>query len=336
MSFRGKHGAALTVSFMLCACAWGADRDMERCADVADRGERLACYDQLERARRVDAGAGRSYLDEAWKLGPADRDARRIADILTYRPNYILSRWTSRTNPQPRSPAAGRAPLEDVDHDEIKVQGSFKTELVSRAAFERIGVRDALAHVGIDSVRLWFAYTQKMNWQAFNHGEARPIRDANYEPELLLTLGTRNRGDGLKLVNLGLSHESNGLDPAEHRGWSRAYVQGGWEWGRFSTLARAWHIVQDSDDDNPNIRRFMGSGDVQARYQAQGGYVATALVRRNPGTHRGIVALDWATPVRQVLGGLKLHLQLTSGYGDTLIDYNHHQTTLGIGVSFGD
>jgi phospholipase A1 len=48
------------------------------------------------------------------------------------------------------------------------------------------------------------------------------------------------------------------------------------------------------------------------------------------------VQLDWATPVSNSLGALKLHVQLTSGYGETLIDYNHRQTTIGVGVSFGD
>jgi len=60
------------------------------------------------------------------------------------------------------------------------------------------------------------------------------------------------------------------------------------------------------------------------------------LVRRNPQSSRGFVQLDWATPVLSSLGALKLHAQLTSGYGETLIDYNHEQTTIGVGVSFGD
>jgi len=76
--------------------------------------------------------------------------------------------------------------------------------------------------------------------------------------------------------------------------------------------------------------------DLVARYQTAGGYVASVLLRRNRGTGRGFTQVDWATPALKVLGGLKLHAQATSGYGETLIDYNFQQTTPGIGVSFGD
>ena len=73
------------------------------------------------------------------------------------------------------------------------------------------------------------------------------------------------------------------------------------------------------------------------RYQTDRGYVrpcsrATSCARPS----RGFVQLDWATPLLDSLGAARLHLQLSSGYGETLIDYNHKQTTLGIGVSFGN
>ena len=43
--------------------------------------------------------------------------------------------------------------------------------------------------------------------------------------------------------------------------------------------------------------------------------------------------IDWATPVN--LGHVaRLHLQMTSGYGESLIDYNHYQNTIGLGISF--
>jgi phospholipase A1 len=48
------------------------------------------------------------------------------------------------------------------------------------------------------------------------------------------------------------------------------------------------------------------------------------------------VQLDWATPLLAALGAARLHLQVSSGYGETLIDYNHNQTTVGVGVSFGN
>jgi phospholipase A1 len=174
----------------------------------------------------------------------------------------------------------------------------------------------------------------------FNHKASRPFRETNYEPEAILTLGTGNEGDGFKLVNLGWSHESNGQTGTQSRGWNRLYAQGGWEWDRLSLLARAWHRIPDTaqDDDNPDIKEYMGRGDLLARYQTAGGYVTRLLVRHNlrasPG--RGFVQLEWATPLLDALGAARLHVQLSSGYGETLIDYNHKQTTIGIGVSFGD
>ncbi len=328
---------------LLAALLPGASRaqdSLSRCAVIENADERLACYDELARrpppASATVAGlSAPSYLENAWKLGPSEAAPRRMIDIVSYRPDYLISRWTNRPNSQPRSPATGRSSIPDLDHDEIKFQGSFKTELISRQAFERAGIAGALSHVGIDSARLWFGYTQKVEWQAFNRGESRPITDTNYEPEAILTLGTANRGNGLKLVNLGLSHESNGLDPSEHRGWSRAYAQGGWEWDRLSVLARVWHVIPESDDDNPNIRKYMGSGDVAARYETAGRYITYALARRNLSSGRGFLELDWATPPLDVLGGFKFFLQLTTGYGETLIDYNHHQTTIGAGLAFG-
>jgi len=66
--------------------------------------------------------------------------------------------------------------------------------------------------------------------------------------------------------------------------------------------------------------------------------VSSLLVRHTlrspPG--RGFAQLDWATPVLNAIGAARLHVQVTHGYGETLIDYNHKQTTIGIGMSFGD
>src|SRR5687768_9402525 len=219
------------------------------CARLESIDERLACYDDLARASEsaqgwpVDSSPTPSHLSEAWKLGARQASARRLTDILGYRPTYIITRWTSDPNEQPTSPAPGRtSPVaQDLDSNELKFQISFKAELASRQAFDDLGVTPLLRHIGIDSVRLWFAYTHRVNWQVYNAGSSRPFRETNYEPEAILTFGTGNEGDGFKLVNLGLSHQSNGRTESDSRGWNRMYAQGGWEWHRLSILARAWY-----------------------------------------------------------------------------------------------
>ena len=340
--------AALALLAALLPGASGAQEGLARCAKLENIDERLGCYDELARQTEspsggpVDPSPTPSHLTDAWKLGARHGGVRHLTDIVGYRPNYIISRWSSNPNTQPSSPAAGRTASEpqDLNRNELKFQVSFKTELVSRQAFGDLGVTPLLGHLGVDSVRLWFGYTQRVNWQLYNHLNSRFFRETNYEPEAILTFGTGNDGDGFKLLNLGLSHESNGLTGTPSRGWNRMYVQGGWEWDRLSLLARVWQRISDAakDDDNPDIKDYMGRGDLVARYQSSGGYVTSLLVRHTLRAEpsRRFVQLDWATPLLDALGAARLHLQLTSGYGETLIDYNHRQTTIGIGVSFGD
>jgi phospholipase A1/A2 len=334
-----NRATVVLLSMVLLPATSGATEGLAACAKLESIDERLACYDELARGTQspsggpVDASPTPSHLSEAWKLGAKQASARRLTDILGYRPTYIISRWTSDPNEQPTSPAPGRSALEpqDLDRSELKFQISFKAELASRQAFDELGVTPVLRHAGIESVRLWFAYTHRVHWQAYNARSSRPFRETNYEPEAILTLGTGNEADGFKLVNLGLVHQSNGRTESDSRGWNRVYAQGGWEWGRLSVLARVWHRLPEGDlDDNPDITHYLGHGDLVTRYQTDRGYVSSLLVRRR------FVQLDWATPLLAMLGAARLHLQVSSGYGETLIDYNHNQTTLGVGVSFGD
>ena len=90
-----------------------ATEGLARCAKLENVDERIACYDELARAtqapsgRPIEASPTPSHLSEAWKLGAKHGDARRLTDILGYRPTYIISRWTSDPNEQPASPAPG-------------------------------------------------------------------------------------------------------------------------------------------------------------------------------------------------------------------------------------
>ena len=308
------------------APAFGADNALEKCRDIPDRDARLDCFDSLAPDKR---GPG-SYLSNLWKLG-AGRERIGFDQLQTHRPVYVLlDRWTNNVNQAPSSPAPGHSvttPL-DLNANEVKFQLSFKSEVISHDFGGEL--------LGLASGRLWFAYTQQSHWQLYTPSISRPFRETDYEPELILTLGTANEGDGWKLLNIGLLHQSNGRALPASRSWNRVYAQGGWEWYRVSLLARVWARIQESPerDDNPDIKDYVGRGDALVRWDLGGEYAVSLLARHtlrvNPS--RGFLQLDLTTPA--LFGPARGYIQMTSGYGESLIDYNFRQSTIGFGIVY--
>ena len=56
--------------------------------------------------------------------------------------------------------------------------------------------------------------------------------------------------------------------------------------------------------------------------------------RGNLSTGKGAAQFTWAS--RPLLGPLRVYFQLFSGYGESLIDYDWNQTTVGLGVTLND
>jgi phospholipase A1 len=210
------------------------------------------------------------------------------------------------------------APGARLSNQEVAFQLSFKLKLIENAFASPVDV--------------WAAYTQQSFWQAYTSGASSPFRESNYQPEImavvpvdLSTLGVTSAFGGL-----GLVHQSNGQTPALSRSWNRFYVQLGAAKGDFSVIARAWARIGDIDD-NPDISTYMGYGDVTGTYRWRG-HEFSALVRQNFATRRGAVQASWAFPV---IANLKGYVQVFSGYGQSLIDYNASQTTIGLGALVG-
>lgn len=334
------HCVCLGLLLPPLACR-AADATLPQCAALEDREARLKCYDSIARpapavpdkAGTVSAPEGgvrapEGYLTETWNLGVASKSLE-ITDIRPHRPTYVLlARWSDNVNQQPSSPAPGHsatAPF-DLDPEELKFQLSFKSELVSRETFESFG---------FDQLRFWFAYTQQSLLQLYNSSDSRPFRETNYEPEFILTYSTANPGSGLKLVNLGVVHQSNGRPEPGSRSWERVYLQGGWEWGRLSLLARSWWTFEK--EDNPDIDDYVGRADAVIRWDSEDrSHMVSLLLRHNLkfGQGRGFLQLDWR-PIK-LSRSVGVHVQLTSGYGESLIDYNHRQNTVGVGLSIID
>lgn len=325
-----------------------------------DDAERLKCYDRLPApasaltpavrknivpdensqvsptpatsAAAVSHGPERSYLTRAWNLDNlSNRDSSELGRLQPYRQNYLLVNRTSHLNSQPDSPIIGHnTPVpKDIDASELKFQLSFKAD---------IGNQRNIDFLGIKTFRLWGGYTQQSYWQALNFRNSRPFRETVYEPELIATLGTGNVS-GLKLINFGWVHQSNGHSLPDSRGWNRIYLLGGWEWNdTTSILLRGWRRIQNnsSTDDNPDISDYLGRGDLVIRWEPADKSQSIAMLLRNnlhKTDNRGYTQIDWATPAK-FGNAARMHIQMTSGFGESLIDYNHRQNTIGLGVSF--
>ncbi|MDD4929753.1 MAG: phospholipase A [Gallionella sp.] len=276
--------------------------------------------------------AKRSYLTRTWNLDDkTSHDETRLGRLVPHRQSYLMMSKSSNVNGSPASPSAGHRTLAPLDLDalESKFQLSFKAD---------IGSQRDINIWGFKTMRVWGAYTQQSNWQVLNARNSSPFRETNYEPELIATFGTGNES-GLKLVNLGVAHQSNGHRVPESRSWNRVYVQGGWEWNNStSILARGWYRIPENPtkDDNPDITSYVGLAELVARWEPADKSQAVLILLRNNLSwvqNRGFVQFDWALPI--ALGNAsRVHAQITSGFGESLIDYNHRQTTFGLGFSF--
>jgi phospholipase A1 len=300
--------------------------EREPCAAIGDDAARLQCYDaqaaeartQLSRTAGADA---LSNLAAHWETEPA---AKRGTFLMrAHKPNYfLLARWSDDPNQQPSSPAPGHTVLvpQGWEDTEIKFQLSFKTKLAES--------------LWGGSTDLWFGYTQQSHWQLY-YDLSAPFRETNYNPELFATVRTDYDLLGLqgRFVNLGIEHQSNGRSLPRSRSWNRLYAQAGLERDRFALLVKPWYRLKEDveDDDNPDISEYAGRIEILGLYK-RAGHVLSLQLRNNLrlSPWRSGQQFDWAFPLA---GNLKGHVQLFSGYGESLIDYNWRQTTVGIGVS---
>jgi phospholipase A1 len=336
-------GGALAALLTLSACAASAqalDGRLEDCAVIAADRERLQCYDRLAASSME---AGRAAANEPQSPAPAhaetaapagERDTSRLAEhwelttarkrgSFGFRPheeNYLIATYNSAPNNAPYRPFRSLTPgAQGLSHAELAFQLGFKMKLAENPF-------DA-------PVDLWFGYTQRSFWQAANHRASSPFRETDYQPELMAVIPVDVRLPGLRMrfVNLGLLHQSNGQGSTLSRSWNRAYVQAGFERGDFTLLARAWKRFDEAreTDDNPDIVDYMGRGDLVASYRWRG-QEFSLMARHNFHTGKGATQLGWHFPLAKRLNG---YVQLFSGYGYTLIDYNVYQRVLGVGLS---
>ncbi|MES2089183.1 MAG: phospholipase A [Pseudomonadota bacterium] len=268
-----------------------------------------------------------SFLSRYWELDHADK--RGTFNYTSYRPNFLLPLRVMRSvNRSPSSPTRGTATnLPHYQNGETKLQLSMRSKVLE----------DALLH-GAD---LWVAYTQQSTWQLWNQTESAPFRDTVFQPEVVYVIPTPTSWQTLpmgwkwRMSQVGLVHQSNGQTDPLSRSWNRVYGSMGLENGSVTASLRLENRMETSHnqrDDNPDIIHYLGRYEAQMTWSP--GRSTAVLLWRPSLSGRGSVQLDWTYPVfNDRPDGLRWYTQVFHGFGETLLDYNFKQTSLGVGLT---
>ncbi|RPE01095.1 phospholipase A [Candidatus Pantoea deserta] len=237
--------------------------------------------------------------------------------LYPYESNYLLYTYTSDIN---KEAIASYNWADNARKDEVKFQLSLAFPLWR-------GI------LGDNSV-LAASYTQRSWWQLSNRGESSPFRETNYEPQIFLGWATDYDFAGwtLRDVEVGFNHDSNGRSDPTSRSWNRVYARLMAQNGNFLAEVKPWYRIPDSEDDNPDITKYMGYYRLKLGYVA-GDNIFSVEGNYNWNTGFGGATLGWSYPISE---HVRFYTQVFSGYGESLIDYNHRQTRVGVGVMLND
>lgn len=359
-----RRSALLIAALLPLAAHAQSSEGLQACAALKDNAQRLACYDDKVRSPgRTDVPAAAaqpaaetpkavaerrrgirltnsegchepqySELSRFWEL-EAGADCGTFG-IRGYRPISLALVGADRVNRQPTSgnPENNAAVSTDYRTTELRLNLSVRTKL-AQGLFSH-------GEAGLDSV--WVAYSQQSYWQFFTPELSRPFRSTDHEPEIMYVRPIQSAQAGawrLRAGGVGLVHQSNGQSLPLSRSWNRAYLMAAVERDNLRLTGRVWRRFDDkSNDDNPGISDFIGRGELIAHWQAsrENLFAVTARHALRKDGH-GSLRLEWFRTLADtgwgVPSGLRLHTQIFSGYGDTLLDYNQRRNVFSVGLS---
>jgi phospholipase A1/A2 len=259
-----------------------------------------------------------------------DRETQLWSERLSFMPhrqNYLLPIAYSA---DVRSTAGDARSLQAA---ELKYQLSFKLPL--------------LDPVDRHAANVYFAYTGQFWWQAYNGDRSRPFREYNHEPEVFASWQTEQPIGSwtLRTVNAGFVHQSNGRDQLASRSWNRLFADLRFDApNRWWLALRPWWRLPEkakpdptaaNGDDNPDIGRYMGSGEVRFGYAGERWRAGMMLRHSLQSDGRGAAQLDVSVPTG-FNPLVRWYLQVFDGYGESMIDYNRHVRRIGIGLMLND
>lgn len=278
-------------------------------------------------------------MSRYWELEPAS-DCGSFG-IRVYHPMSLSWTDSDGVNTAPSSPTPGHTVTTPVPYttSEARIQLSVRTKIAR-----------GLLTDGDSSRRdsLWFGYTQQSYWQLLSGDISRPFRSTDHEPELIYIFPIDtplNAGWRLRYAGLSLNHQSNGQSLPLSRSWNRIIVMAGMEKDdRFALRGRLWARIPGKRhlDGNPDISDMIGRAELAATWNINNTHSLGLTLRHSlRRSARGSVRLEWMRAIGPARAdgepsGLRWHVQLFTGYGDSLLDYNRRRTVLSLGLSLVD
>jgi phospholipase A1 len=250
------------------------------------------------------------------RVEAAERANNNPYGIALYQPTYILPFYYT-GNPYNQVYQGTTPNNEAVMSMEFKMQMSFMFPIVQNI----LG-----PHTSLNG-----GYTQLSYWQVYTNSQY--FRETNYSPEIFFA----QEINPVLAWRTGIVHQSNGRGYPLERSWNRIYAQGLISGKNWIVSVKPWILIfqkESSDIDNPDIQDYLGNGEFLTSYKF--GKTTLSLMLRNiveSGFSRGAEELDFSFPLH---GHLRGFVQVFSGYGQSLIEYNHYTNSVGIGIALND
>lgn len=212
---------------------------------------------------------------------------------------------------------------DEIKHAEVKYQLSLKVPVWKKM----LGSHSSL----------YFGYTQLSYWQAYNKNAF--FRETDFQPELFVTnqLSIPLWGDWkVSAINVGVVHESNGFGNEQERSWNRVYIEAVTGTENFMVSFKPWYVFRDATyrKFNPNMANYLGYGEITFAYKLNQ-HVFTLQTHSliDSGGRRATALGSYTFPLTTYLNGF---IQVFSGFGQSLIEYNHRTNSVGVGIALNN
>ena len=180
---------------------------------------------------------------------------------------------------------------------------------------------------------IYFGYTQTSFWDLTS--ESKPFLDTSYRPSFFYYVadtGWQVAGHGVG-VETGYEHESNGKGGDDSRSIDSLYVKPIFTWGDprdfYLTFQPKLFVYLDKSE-NDDIQKYRGFGDFRFTYGSDKSWQLAATLRKGTKSEAYNIDAQWTYPLNVWVPGLTgyLMLQVSNGWGETLLNYNVRESTV--------